>query len=161
MGILSFEIAGADAVKQGLAELSGKLSDLRPFWRDVFAPKYFGMVQDLFSTNGTPRGEGGKFSGGPWARLSPRYFVWKEQHYPNQPILTRTGTLRESLRWSGSLGYGGIFDAQPGYVIVGTAVPYAKFHQTGTKHMPKRNFLPTPDVAVFAPLLASWLTKKK
>jgi phage gpG-like protein len=157
--MLSFEVTGGDKVRKGLAALDTTIKDLRPFWRDVFAPKYFAMVQDLFATTGTPRGPGGKFTGGPWARLSKNYFVWKEKHYPNAPILVRDGTLRASVRWHGTLGPGGIFTAMPGYVIAGTSVPYAQYHQTGTKHMPQREFMPPPDPAVFAPLMKQWILK--
>src|SRR6185436_13207261 len=146
MGILSFEVTGVEEVKAGLAALAEKVGDLRPFWREIFAPKYYAIVQDLFATGGRARGGGGKFKGGAWARLSPTYRVWKQKFYPGQPILVRDGTLRNSLHWYGdSPGYGGVFDAQPSFVVVGTSVPYAGYHQYGTKKMPARSFLPTPD----------------
>lgn len=158
--ILSFEIVGGDQVKKGLAALLETLTDLRPFWREVFAPKYFGMVQDLFATGGRSRGAGGRFAGGAWAPLSPKYRVWKQRHYPGQPILVREGRLRESVRWGGTgLGAGGIFQAERQFVVAGTAIPYGQFHQTGTSRMPARPFLPTPDPAVFAPLMKEWLLR--
>lgn len=157
--ILSFEIVGGDQVKKGLAAFLETLQDLRPFWRDVFAPKYFGIVQDLFATGGRARGAGGKFSGGAWAQLSPKYRVWKQQHYPGQPILVREGDLRESVRWSGQIGAGGIFQAERAFVVAGTAIPYGQYHQKGTSKMPARPFLPTPDPAVFAPLMKEWILR--
>jgi phage gpG-like protein len=160
--ILSFTVIGGEAVQRGLTALLEQMKDLRPFWRDVFAPKYFGMVQDLFATGGRARGGGGKFKSGAWAQLSPKYRIWKQQHYPGQPILVREGVLRESVRWSGkALGPGGIFDAHPSFVVAGTAIPYGKYHDTGTSRMPARPFLPLPDPAVFAPLMQAWLLKKK
>ena len=159
--LFSFEVTGIDAVIRGIAALEGKIKDLRPFWRDVFAPKYFGTVQDLFNTGGRARGGGGKFKGGAWKALTPKYRVWKEANFPGKPILVREGTLRESLRWSGSVGYGGIFEAHQKFALAGTAVPYAKFHQKGTSKMVAREFLPPPDPAVFAPLLKQWLLKTK
>ncbi len=160
--LLSFTVAGNDAVKNGLTALLEQTKDLRPFWRDVFAPKYFAMVQDLFATGGRARGGGGKFKSGAWAQLSPRYRVWKQEHYPSRPLLVREGTMRESVNWHGSgLGPGGIFEATPSYAVFGTSVPYAKYHQYGTKNMPQRSFLPPPDPAVFAPLMQAWLQKKK
>ena len=163
MGVmLSFEVTGADGVKKGLAAIQNAIEDLTPFWRDVFAPKYFAAVQDLFSTSGTPRGEGGRFSGAPWARLTPAYAVWKAKNYPGLPILTRTGRLKESLRWSGvGLGAEGIFEATPSFAIAGTSVPYGPAHQQGTGKMVARPFLPQPDPAVFAPLMLKWILKAK
>lgn len=161
-GVISFTVTGIQEVTQGLAALLDQLQDLGPFWRDVFAPKYFGIVQDLFATSGTPRDSLGRFMGSPWARLSPRYAQWKFQHFPGRPTLTRTGALRDSLTWNGAgLGPGGIFEARPTYVLAGTSVPYGTFHQTGTVKMPARPFMPPPDPAMFAPLLHQWLVKKK
>lgn len=157
--VLSFEVVNGDQVKKGLAAFLDSLRDLRPFWRDVFAPKYFGLVQDLFATGGRARGQTGRFAGGAWATLSPKYRIWKQKHYPGKPLLVREGDLRESVRWSGQLGPGGIFQAERDFVVVGTSIPYAKFHQQGTQTMPARPFLPTPDLAVFAPLMKAWLTK--
>jgi phage gpG-like protein len=149
-------------VRTGLGAILAAVKDLRPFWRDVFAPKYFALVQDLFATGGRARGGGGKFKGGAWAALSPRYRIWKQAHYPGQPILVREGRLRESVAWDGhGLGPDGIFQAQPTFVIAGTNVPYGRYHQAGTTRMPARPFLPPPDPGVFAPLLHAWLVKAK
>lgn len=157
--LISFEITGTDDVRQGLLALLDAVKDLRPFWKEVFAPKYFALVQDLFATGGAGRGTGGRFKGGNWAWLSPKYRAWKAVHYPNKGLLIRTGAMQASVRWHGGLGYGGIFRPFPRYAEVGTAVPYAKFHHEGTKRMPARPFLPRPDPTVFAPLLHDWLIK--
>jgi phage gpG-like protein len=161
-GIFSFEVTGDDKVRAGMAVLMDSLKDLRPFWRDVWAPKYFAMVQDLFATGGRARGGGGRFKSGAWAPLSPRYRIWKQKHYPGQPILVREGRLRTSVTWTGQgLGAGGIFQAHPTFVVAGTSIPYGQYHQEGTATMPARSFLPPPDPAVFAPLLQQWLMKPK
>jgi phage gpG-like protein len=159
-GLLSFTVTGEEAVTAGIAALLASMQDLTPFWREVFAPKYFAMVQDLFATSGTSRGPGGKFVGGNWAWLSPKYRVWKAKHYPGQPILTREGRLRDSMVWNGAgVGPEGVFEAHPMFAVAGTTVPYGKFHQYGTSTMPARPFLPPPDPAVFAPLLHQWILK--
>jgi hypothetical protein len=160
--IFSFIAEGTPQVQQGLVALLEKTKNLTPFWKTVFAPKYFKMVQDLFATGGRARGGGGRFKSGAWSGLSPKYRIWKNAHYPGRPILVRDGTLRDSLRWTGNgLGPGGIFQATPSYVVTGTAVPHARFHKDGTTNMPARDFLPPPDPEVFAPLLQAWLLKKK
>jgi hypothetical protein len=121
---LSFEVIGLDKVRVGIAEILKACQDLRPFWRDVFAPKYFGQVQDLFATGGRARGGRGRFKSGAWAPLSPKYRIWKQLHYPGRPILVREGDLQESVRWGGTgVGHGGIFDARPSFVIAGTSNP--------------------------------------
>lgn len=157
---VQIDVVGLAGVQEDLSALRAALQDVRPFWHEVFAPTYFALVQDLFATGGRSRGEGGRFSGGAWAALSPRYRAWKDRHVPGKPILERTGALRDSVRWTGRrLGPGGIFDAQPAFAVIGTRVPYGAAHQTGTARLPARPFLPTPDPAVFGPLLKAWLLR--
>jgi len=159
-GLVSVEVTGTDSVLKGLGAILSNIQDLTPFWRDVLAPKYFQTVQALFATGGRAQGPGGKFVGGAWAALSPKYKVWKQQHFPGQPILVRTGALRQSLTWQGGqLGPGGVFTPMPGWVVLGTSVPWARFHQHGTKRMPARPFMPAIDMAVFVPLLQQWILK--
>jgi len=71
----------------------------------------------------------------------------------------RDGDLRASVRWSGGIGPGGIFEAQPAFAIAGTTVKYAQYHHTGTGRMPQRRFLLPPDPAVFAPLMHEWILR--
>lgn len=49
------------------------------------------------------------------------------------PLLIRTGNMRQTLAWR---------VAGLDTVAVGTSTPYAKYHQSGTKFMPARPFLP-------------------
>jgi phage gpG-like protein len=162
VSIVTVTVTGLDAVKKKVAALTATTKDLTGFWRDVFAPKYFGVIQDLFKTSGTPRGEGGKFSGAPWEKYSPAYAIWKYKTYPGQPILTATGRLRNSLAWGGNmLGPEGIFTATPKDVTFGSAVPYAAALHYGapSRNLPARPFLIEPDSKVFSPLLKQWLLK--
>lgn len=161
MGLLTFEVVGGQDSLKGLVALGDAIKDLRPFWRDVFAPKYFGMVQDLFATGGRARGGNGRFKSGAWAPLSTKYAAWKRVAYPGRPLLVREGTLRESVTWhSGAgLGAGGFFDARRDSVVAGTTVAHGKYHMDGSKRMPARPFLPTPDPAVFAPLMQRWIIR--
>ena len=159
-GLLSFEVIGLDRVLAGLASVQDAVKDLRPFWKDIFAPKYFATVQDVFALQGQGRGAGGRFAGGRWAPLSPAYAAWKRRHFPGRTILVRTGRLRESVKWNGTgLGAGGIFEAEPGFAIAGTSVPYGRAHMDGRSNMPARPFLPAPDPTVFAPLLREWILR--
>ena len=162
MGLFSFQVTGADQTLKGVTSVLGNMQDLTPFWRDVWAPKYFAVVQDLFNTSGSARGAMGRFTSGPWQRWSPKYAVWRKQNAPNGSILTLSGRLRESVRWSGlGLGQEGFFEATATGVTFGTSVPYAAVHQYGSekKNMPARPFLPTPNAAVFGPLLQQWILK--
>lgn len=163
MPFVSTSISGRDGVLKTLAALRQAVKDLRPFWKEVFAPKYFGDVQTVFASEGRRRNARGQFvRGGPWVSLSPGYAKWKRIHAPGKKILELTGELKGSLRWNGSsLGPGGVFDAHPGFVIVGTRVKHAAPHQHGVpqRNLPARPFLDPPDPAVFAPLLKAWIQR--
>ena len=62
----------------------------------------------------------------PWA---PR----KNNADPERPLLYKSGSLRQSIGWK--------LDGDD-TVVVGTDKKYAGYHQTGTKHMPARPFMP-------------------
>jgi phage gpG-like protein len=162
VGVISVTVVGADRVGAALGAFGAVLRDLQPFWRDEFAPRFFAKVQDRFNLQGQSRGPGGRFSsGGRWAPLSVDYQKWKERHFPGQPILQRTGVLRDSLVWGGSsVGPDGIFEASPTTVVVGTAVPYGVFHQTGTPKMPARPFIDPPDPSEWASVLRQWVMRE-
>ncbi|GAB3191758.1 phage virion morphogenesis protein [Nesterenkonia suensis] len=102
----------------------------------------FDQMADLFAqTQRTNFATGGGYYGH-WAPLSPAYAAWKDAHYPGQPVLTRTGQLRESLS-SRPLGVEHIDNKR---MVLGTQVEYAQFHQHGGGFLPVRRMLnqPTP-----------------
>lgn len=159
--IISVTVIGVDKVMGGITAFQDVMRDLRPFWREVFAPKYFADVQDTFALEGQSRANSGQFGSGHWAPLSRRYAAWKAKAFPGKGILEATGRLRGSLRWQGSgPGPGGFFDAQPTFALAGTRVPYGRHHMTGTSNMPARPFLHSPDPALYAPLLRDWLLRE-
>jgi phage gpG-like protein len=160
--LFSVDLEGQDRLTAALFAYQQRVKDLRPFWTDVFAPKYFAEVQDAFATEGRKRNTHGQFRGGIWARLSPRYAAWKRVHYPGKKILERTGALKESVRWTGaSLGASGIWESRPAYVRFGTNVSYGQYHQRGTERMPARPFMDPPDPKVYAPLLRDWILRNE
>ena len=85
----------------------------------------------------------------PWAPRKPSYTVTvnkktgkKTKKLDNHPLLIKTGSLRQSIGWKlrGS-----------DTVVVGTDRKYAGYHQTGTKRMPARPFLPVDDKGKLTP----------
>lgn len=74
---------------------------------------------------------------GKWADLSPAYAKWKEQHFPGQPILQRTGDMQRAL--TDSADPHAMRTTQVDRFEFGTVgLPYASFHQLGTQLMPDR-----------------------
>lgn len=106
-------------------------------------------VLQQYSENYLARG--GAYEGNPpFAPLSSRYAKWKARRYPNAPILTRSGRLRASLA---SATNDSIADATQDALTYGTRVPYAVYHQFGTRKMPKR-----PPLKLSKPLSARLIT---
>lgn len=69
-----------------------------------------------------------------WAPLSDRYREYKARVRPGKKILDFDGDLRASLTQSGR----GVRIFEPGFMVFGTDVPYAKYHMNGTPNMPAR-----------------------
>ncbi len=91
-------------------------------------------------------------SGPGWAALSPAYAAIKQASHPGQPILVASGKMRKA------------FTAPSAFKVTENSitmdafqnVPYARYHQTGTKHMPKRQIIPS-DLAQLAPVVGARL----
>ena len=100
----------------------------------------------------------GSYTGARWAALSPPYKRWKAIHYPGRKILERSGLLRESLTQRPF----GIDEVTDEFMVIGTGVPYGRWHQNGAAHMPPRQMIqkPTPrDRVQFAKYLQNWIVK--
>jgi len=132
--ILRIAVPGFDAVEVKLARFQQYLHDLRDFWRYYFAPAFYRQLERNYETEGSMVGG--------WAPLSPRYLAWKSRVAPGRGILQFTGRLQQSLTWNATEpGAGGIFIAERAYVVLGTSVPYAQYHQLGGARLPRRSVL--------------------
>ena len=68
----------------------------------------------------------------PWAPLTPRYAAYKARRFgAGLRILERSGALRRSISTR----------LEGGALVASTDVPYAAFHQYGTRRLPARPFL--------------------
>ncbi len=113
-----------------LNKFGARISDLRPFWTDDFAPQFFDDIQRNFAAEG-------KYVGG-WRALSPEYAAWKLRKYGRKKILDRTGAMKESLRLGGR---GNILNVFKLRAIFGSLIHYLPYHQRGTSRMPQRKVL--------------------
>lgn len=125
---LVFRGAGFDAFGMVLDRFQQRISDPTPVW-DQLADRFVALQGRNFDS------EGATMSGG-WSALSPKYGKWKARNYPGRGILVRSGDLRESL--AGKLG---IREFNRTSMTIGTAIPYASFHQHGTRTMPARRLI--------------------
>ena len=82
---------------------------------------------------------------GQYPDLSARYKKRKARLKPNASILVYDGTLRDSIIGKTQYTLDKVTDSG---AIIGTGVPYAKLHDTGTKNMPIRKPLFLTDAMV-------------
>ena len=96
------------------------------------------LEQAFYQTEAQQFNTQGGLTGG-WPPLKPRYQAWKDRNYPGLPMMVLTGRLRNSLiSRSGET----IFMADPQGLRIGTRVPYAMYHQFGTRTMQARPVVP-------------------
>ena len=113
---------------RAIARFADGVTDYRPMW-PVIEDDFYSLVGRQFATEGA---EGGTA----WVSLSDAYGTWKEIHYPGKPILQRTGELMASL--TSPTAPGAVRVEERKTLTLGTTVPYAIYHQRGTKKMPAR-----------------------
>ena len=98
------------------------------------------MADDFFQTmSGVFEAEGAYEERTKWQDLSPAYARWKARHYPGRKILELTGRMKRSLTVKG--GADNVLMISPTEMSVGTRVPYAVLHQTGTSKLPMRKVI--------------------
>lgn len=98
------------------------------------------LIKDAFVTKSRGGTDG---AGDRWEPLKPATVAHRRQgRGAGAPeILRDTGVLLNSL----SPGVAGnVLDAKPGEIIVGSNVPYARFHHEGTDTIPARRLWPEP-----------------
>jgi phage gpG-like protein len=148
-------LPGLATVSTGLTRLSVSIADWTPFWVESFAPFFYRNETEMFASGGTGRSS--------WASLSPQYAKWKVKRGLSGSILVQTGALKASLT---SGGPGSIFQPSATALAIGSGLPYAHAHFTGTpkgsrgpKSLPKRREIQIPwqFLAATAPYLKKWI----
>lgn len=126
---MSFNARGFAKARRELQGMRERAEDLRPAW-DALLTWWAARNMTHFRSYG-------KRWKTPWKPLSPDTLHEKIRFgYPSD-ILVREGDLRTSLTRRPL----GIERLRPHEVEAGTAVDYARFHQHGTKYMPKRQLI--------------------
>jgi phage gpG-like protein len=113
-----------------LAEIGARGSFTAPVF-PVLKKQIQFMNAANFATNGLPVGG--------WKPLDAKYAAWKSIRFPGAPTMVRTGALMESLTTTPLVQNETLTSFE-----IGTAIPYARFHQTGTFKMPKRQVVYEP-----------------
>ena len=129
--LLNLNVVGAENTYLLLKDVNMKLTDLRPAWEGI--EKLLEKdVNAAFESGGAAIEE-------TWAPLAPSTLKRKPKVCGTIRKLICTGRLWNSLRVS-SDGFH-ISRKEKLLFEFGTSVPYAIYHQAGTRKMPRRKFL--------------------
>lgn len=146
----------ADALYKNLTaamKLTDNFSPLLLKIRGDFGDKknwtVIGGLQTAFITQGTSKGAA-------WKDLTSKYAADKAKDFPGKTILIRSGDMFNSLV-GGKAGNVSILTKKK--LEYGTMIPYAGFHQTGTKRMAARkwNNITPLQVKTWKKLIASYV----
>ena len=110
-------------------ELTAWLSAATQEQAQALAAELRARLREQFLTEGAAYGQ---------AKWLPR--KTRNRHLPSSPLLIRTGRLYRSLTQEGGENIS-IWDPETLTLLLGTAVPYAPYHQFGTRTMPARPIL--------------------
>ncbi len=120
--ILELEAFGEQLISRKILRVADRAVDARPAWREI-RRAFVEAEADLFATEGAS-------SGRAWQELSPVTVEIKEREGSDSRILHGRGDLEASLATLG--GPDQIFEAALEWMVFGTAVPWARWHQRGT-----------------------------
>lgn len=129
---IRLELGGDVQLHRTLERFTEAVGDMRPAW-GALRDRFVALEKRQFQS------EGQAASGG-WSPLSPTYAAWKARNYPGKTILRRTDELFESLTEGPA-----IFISEPSYMVIGTDVPYAAYHQAGGPNLPQRRPVELPE----------------
>lgn len=120
----------------GLDQVVARVTRVELFLRDPITEcraeliAWFRALQaKIFTT------QGGSGASGRWEPLSPTYARAKARQFPGRTILERSGRLRASLQVETS---DSIIESSVRRLVLGSAVPYARFPQRG-EGQPRRS----------------------
>jgi phage gpG-like protein len=122
---ITWQFYGDAQVDRTLERIELAAADASPAF-ELIAEDFLLAEREQFAS------EGAAASGG-WPALSEGYAAWKAAHFPGQTILRRTDELYRSLTEGPEIRV-----IEPHLMILGSAVPYGRFHQEGTDRMPQR-----------------------
>jgi hypothetical protein len=125
----SAQVPGAQGFVLALSRFGQDIEDFSEFWNTKFKVWWYALRQLDYASAGTATGDR-------WERLSDPYRLWKNKHFPSAPLLVLRGPMKDAITSPNAPG--SVWRSTPNSLEVGTTVPYAIFHQTGTRRMPAR-----------------------
>jgi len=143
--VVTVEIDETTAVAS-LDKLAERLGDMRRFFRNYWAVKFFNDILQNFET------EGGSVGG--WRALSPRYAAWKRRVVGNRPILQFSRNMRESFVIGNP---NNVLRVTKTHAEAGSRLQRAYWHTTGTSRLPRRRVIFLAPAREYNPILRDYL----
>lgn len=125
---LEIDVFGDTQLARELLRFGDRATDMSPAFEEI-ADNFLLNEERQFSTQGS-------YASGRWAPLAPSTVTGKAKAGLDPRTLHATRTLRNSLSRQGAPG--NVREIKSDEMFVGTSVEYARYHQMGTKHMPRR-----------------------
>jgi phage gpG-like protein len=125
---IEFDVFGDVQLARQMLRFSERSADVSPAW-EAFADVVEAIERRQFNSQGVTSSLG-------WAPLKPSTIAAKASAGLDPRILHATQRLRGSLTQRSHPDH--VRQIAPHEAFVGTRVPYARFHQRGTRRMPRR-----------------------
>jgi phage gpG-like protein len=124
-------LTGANELSAKFKAVADAAADLRTVgvWFEV-ANEFRKLEKEVFAS------EGGSSASGKWKALSTEYAARKLKKWGPVPILQASGKLYRSMSIRGAEG--SVYEESAQSLTIGTTLPYAGYHQTGGKQLPRR-----------------------
>lgn len=132
---ITLEVGGVAEFDRVFSRAGAVISDLRPVWEEI-KQEFFEIEQDQFQSSGT------KGASGKWKELSPLTQARKIKKYGTFAVVA--GPLIATERMYKSLTRqtdDTVFESDAQSMVIGTKVPYAKYHQRGGRNLPQREVI--------------------
>lgn len=129
---ITLEVAGEKQLDRALGAMMRSVKNLRGVWPDI-QEDFIEGERRIFKEQRTTKGK--------WKKLSQPYRSRKAKRFPGRGIMVATGNLMGSLTKAKHPNH--FFVASKKGMTIGTAVPYAGYHQnpSASSHLPKRELI--------------------
>jgi len=117
-------------INLGFSRMGLRVKDLRPAWREIHQ-YLLGAQKEQFDTQGKRGGER-------WRALSPAYAAKKLKRWGSKPTLQASGRMYRAFTTRNPHHVEVSRHKEMRFGVKDSIVPQAKWHQSGTVHMPRR-----------------------
>lgn len=153
LGFTSYEVDADKQFERALDKAKRTTKDLRGAFFEI-ARQFYKFRSSIWQMTGP----------GKYPDLSDKYKKQKRNKWGfTYPILKASGKLERAMKPGGSGNFTFVGQQSAFLGVQEGVIPYAKFHQDGTKIMPMRKFLfigPGNEVKTYTRIIDTWVEKQ-